>query len=182
MARGLRLLSGQSKAAQESAGARLRPHKVMKVAGHARGPETPEQGHSCARAHRAHSACVLSSTGQCRAFLRPPRRDPNSHAHSRQLPLSRERGPAAGRQAQRRPDRSPLSAAPFQVVLAAAPPEPLGLGVDGSLCRQARVGHHRPRWCPSALPTPSTLLVLLSGATLFLATEGHHRYSEGTLP
>lgn len=113
MARGLRLLSGQSKAAQESAGARLRPHKVMKVAGHAHGPETPEQGHSCARAHRAHSACVLSSTSQCRAFLRPPLRDPNSHAHSRQLPLSRERGPAAGRQAQRRPDRSPLSCSPL---------------------------------------------------------------------
>lgn len=146
MARALRLLSGQFEAAQESAGARLQPHKVMKVAGHARGPGIAEQGGSCACAHRGPRPVLLGSNGQCAASLLPPPRDPQvaispqpaAPAKQGTRPGGRKAGTVDARQV------APLLQPPFQMVLVPAPPEPLGLGVDGSLCRQAQVGAPPP--------------------------------------
>lgn len=62
----------------------------------------------------SHSARVSQRHQPMRCFLLPPLRGPKSpRAHSRQLPLSRELGPAAERQARRGPDRPPLSRSPL---------------------------------------------------------------------
>lgn len=113
VARGLRLLSGSSKAAQESAGAELRPRKVTEVAGHARGPGTAEQGRRAPVPTKPLGPSFSASPANA---LLPPATSSRPQVTSSpqpSAPLSRELGPAAERQARRGPDRPPLSRSPL---------------------------------------------------------------------